>query len=344
MKIIKIILYVMLALFVIVAVLTFVAPTTVKIERYVIINSTKDVVFNNIRFYSNRAKWSPWLEKDAQVKTSIEGTDGEVGAIYKWEGNDQVGQGSQEITRIENMKRVEDKLRFIKPYKAERDVYIQMDDTAGAIKVRWGFTSESPRPFNIFNLFMDMDKMVGNDYQKGLDKLKLICESEVNVNTGNQTSYTSYQIQEIQWTGKTYIGKRGTVTWDKISEFYQANLSETFKAMGMAQAAMDGPPSSVYFVWDTVAQKTEMATAIPIKTIKKELKGAEKFEIKSGKALLVSYHGAYDKIGGAHNAIAAYIKEKGYKELSPVIEEYVVDPAREKDPGKLITNIYYFVE
>ncbi len=342
MKIGKIILYVVIVLIVIGAILTFVAPTHVKIERSIIINSSKEEVFKNLRYYSNRAKWSPWLEKDPQVKTSIEGTDGEVGAIYKWEGNKDVGKGLQTIMRIEDMQKIEDKLQFLEPFKSEADAYLQMGDSAGMVKVSWGFISESPRPFNIFNLFMDMDKMVGPDFQNGLSKLKMLCESEAN-NAPQQVS-VSYQVQEIQWPGKTYIGKKGTVTWDKISEFYQSNLSETFKALGIAQAAMDGAPSGLYFVWDTVEHKTEMAAAIPVKDLKKEVKGFEKFEIKAGKVLQVTHNGSYDKIGDAHNAIAAYIKEKGYKELSPVIEEYVTDPSGEKDTSKWLTNIYYFVE
>lgn len=343
MKALKIILYVLLALVVIGGVLTFVAPTTCTVERAVVINAPKEVVFKNIKYFSNSEKWSPWKDYDPNMKVTLEGTDGEVGAISRWEGNKDVGKGSQEITRIEDMKRVEEKLRFIEPFESEADVYLQMDDdSSGAVKVTWSFTSESPRPFNIFGLFVDMDKMMGDDFEKGLNRLKTL--SEEDAKNIPEMATVSYSINEIEFPGKTYVGKKETVGWDKIGEFYQTSLPEVFKALGTAHIAMDGAPCGLYFVWDEANQKTEMAAAIPVKELKKDIKGISKFEVASGKALQVAYYGAYEKIGDAHNAIDAYIKEKGYAQHGTVIEEYVTDPSNEKDTSKWLTNIYYLMQ
>lgn len=342
MKVLKFILYVLLALVVIIGILTFVAPTHVEVQRSIVINAPKEVVFKNVKLFSARHKWSPWIDPDPNLKWTVEGTDGEVGAIYKWEGNEEVGKGSQELLRVEDLKRVEDKVKFIEPMEGEADGFIQLDDTAGMVKVTWGFSSESPRPFNVMHLFMSMDKMIGGPFETGLGRLKKLSEEEAK--GAPQQAVATYNVQEVQWAGKTYLGKKETVGWNDISTFYQTTLPEIFKAMGENKVAMDGPPSGLFFSWDEANQKTEMAATIPVKDLKKDIKGFEKLEVKAGKALQVAYYGSYEKSIDAHNAITAYIKEKNLKHVFPVIEEYVTDPMNEKDTTKWLTNIYYLVE
>lgn len=143
------------------------------------------------------------------------------------------------------------------------------------------------------------------------------CENQTNKTTEKETKDTvsiasspTYTIQEIQLTEKMYVGKKATIGWDKIGEFYQTYLPEAFKAVNLSHLEMTGAPCGLYFTWDTVGKTTEMAAAIPVKEVKNDSKDFEKFEVKGGKALLVAYYGSYDKIGAAHNAIDAYIKEK----------------------------------
>ena len=68
------------------------------------------------------------------------------------------------------------KLRFFKPWKSESDAYIQVDEADGGTKVTWGFSGVNKMPFNVFMLFMNMDKAVGKDFTEGLQSLKEILE------------------------------------------------------------------------------------------------------------------------------------------------------------------------
>lgn len=101
------------------------------------------------------------------------GTDGEVGAISSWKGNKEVGEGEQEIIKIVPGERVEGELRFFKPWKSTSACYLVVDETANRnSKVSWGFTGSNKFPMSIMMLFMNMDKMVGKDFEEGLAALK----------------------------------------------------------------------------------------------------------------------------------------------------------------------------
>jgi hypothetical protein len=112
------------------------------------------------------------------MKKEFEGTDGEVGAISKWEGNKEVGMGEQELVRIVDNELVESKLRFLKPWKSESDAYLKVKEgDGGQTEVSWGFTGHNKFPVSIMMLFMNMDKAVGKDFEEGLASLKEIMET-----------------------------------------------------------------------------------------------------------------------------------------------------------------------
>tara|TARA_R110001592_G_scaffold302088_2_gene573864 strand:- start:379 stop:717 length:339 start_codon:yes stop_codon:yes gene_type:complete len=101
------------------------------------------------------------------------GIDGEVGAVSYWNGNKEVGEGEQEITKIIDGKRIEQDLRFLKPFKSQSDCYMDLEELDNnRSKVTWGFTGTNKFPMSIMMLFMSMDKMVGKDFEQGLENLK----------------------------------------------------------------------------------------------------------------------------------------------------------------------------
>ncbi len=117
--------------------------------------------------------WSPWVKKDPNMEKKITGTDGEVGAVSYWNGNKEVGEGEQEITKIIPEERIESELRFLKPFASTSDAYLQIDEVdVTNSKVTWGFSGKNKFPMSIMMLFMSMDKMVGKDFESGLSDLK----------------------------------------------------------------------------------------------------------------------------------------------------------------------------
>jgi hypothetical protein len=178
MKILKYIGIGLVALIVIFLLLGVVAPKDLKVERSIVINAPKDVVMPNVISLKKRQVWSPWADLDPDMKVVYEGTEGAVGSRYFWKGNDEVGEGNQDITSI-TANRVEGNVNFIKPFESSSAYYVQMDEQgAGVTKVAWGFKGTNPFPFNAVCLFIDMDGMLGKDFDKGLIRLKAICEKK----------------------------------------------------------------------------------------------------------------------------------------------------------------------
>lgn len=170
--------YILCGIFAILIILALIAPKTYNVFRTIEIDSPKATVFPHLRYLNKQQEWSPWAKKDPNMERKLSGTDGEVGAVSYWNGNKEVGEGEQEITKIVNGERVEGELRFFKPWKSESDCYMHLEETAsGKSKVTWGFSGKNKFPMSIMMLFMSMDKMVGKDFEEGLQTLKTKLES-----------------------------------------------------------------------------------------------------------------------------------------------------------------------
>lgn len=174
----SVLIYVITGIILVFLVLVILAPKGYEVSRSVVIERTKPEVYHHLKYLKNQDSWSPWAKKDPQMKKGFVGEDGSIGAISSWDGNKEVGAGEQEITALSKNERIESKLRFLKPWKSESDCYFQLhEEGEGKTKVTWGFTGENAFPMNIMMLFMSMDKMVGNDFEQGLESLKRHLES-----------------------------------------------------------------------------------------------------------------------------------------------------------------------
>lgn len=163
---------------VVLGIASFLTTTDLKSERSIVINKPKTDVFAYAKMLKNQNEWGPWFKKDPSMKQEFVGTDGTVGFISKWDStSEEVGAGEQEIKRIVEGERIDTELRFKRPFESKADAYFITEDAGNSqTKVTWGFDSEMPRPFNLMSLFVDMDAMVGKDFQEGLNNMKAILE------------------------------------------------------------------------------------------------------------------------------------------------------------------------
>lgn len=148
-----------------------------KYEKSIVINAPVDSVWLNINSLSALDKWSPWNDYDPNMKKSMSGTDGTVGAMQSWESpHEKVGKGSQTITKLVAPNRFESELKFYDPYESEAQAYVILEKEGDGTKATWGFKSDMPYPFNLMKVFMNMEDMMGEDWSRGLSKLKKISE------------------------------------------------------------------------------------------------------------------------------------------------------------------------
>jgi hypothetical protein len=116
---------------------------------------------------------------DPDMRQEFQGEDGTVGFVSAWEGNEDVGRGEQEIVGIVEGDRIDYELRFFEPFESTSGAYMTTEAVSeNQTRVSWGFSGSFPRPMNLMLLFIDLEEMIGNDYQTGLDNLKTILEEQ----------------------------------------------------------------------------------------------------------------------------------------------------------------------
>ncbi|MCC5907797.1 MAG: SRPBCC family protein [Balneolaceae bacterium] len=156
---------------------SFIFSNEFSTERSVVIEIPKEEVFDYIRYLENQYNYSVWGAMDPNMSREFRGTDGTVGFISAWEGNEDVGRGEQEIVGIEEGERIDYELRFFEPFESTSDAYMVTESVGdGQTRVIWGMAGTFPRPMNLMMLFMDLEGMIGSDYETGLNNLKAILE------------------------------------------------------------------------------------------------------------------------------------------------------------------------
>ena len=171
-------LYILAGLIVVLFILGMVAPTEYIVTREIMVNKPVKVVYDNLILLEEQQKWSVWGTRDPNMKTELRGTDGKVGAVHYWSGNKQVGEGEQEITKLEPMRRIESELRFLKPFKSTSLGFFELTDKGENTHVIWGFSGKNKFPISVMMLFMNMDKTAGKDFEKGLQNFKKYIEKK----------------------------------------------------------------------------------------------------------------------------------------------------------------------
>ena len=171
------VLYILAGIVVLIFILALIAPKSYDVNRKITVRKSVPEVFEYLKYLKNQDNWSPWGKKDPNMKKEFVGSDGEIGATSKWEGNKDVGSGEQEITRIVENEVIESELRFLKPWKSQSDAYLRVKEAgAGETEITWGFSGKNKFPMSIMMLFMNMDKAVGKDFEEGLASVKDILE------------------------------------------------------------------------------------------------------------------------------------------------------------------------
>jgi hypothetical protein len=177
MKILKRILFFIVFLVVAALITALFISKDLNIEKEIVINKPKQQVFDYIKLLKNQSNYSVWSKMDPNMKSSFTGTDGTIGFVSSWEGNKDVGKGSQTITAIAEGQKLETDLKFIEPWESTAKAYMNTNAVNDSTtKVTWGFKSKMAWPMNITKLFMNMEKMLGDDYQNGLNNLKAVME------------------------------------------------------------------------------------------------------------------------------------------------------------------------
>jgi polyketide cyclase/dehydrase/lipid transport protein len=147
-------------------------PARFRVERSLVIEESPRALYEVVADFHRWERWSPWARLDPAMKTTFDGTPGQVGSSYHWAGNEKVGEGRMTITEAHPPLQAKMRLEFLRPWKSTNETVFDLYVESGGTRLVWIMTGELDFMGKAMSLFMDMDKAVGPDFEKGLAAIK----------------------------------------------------------------------------------------------------------------------------------------------------------------------------
>ena len=162
----------------VVLILAATKPDTFTVQRAAVVKAPPEKIFPLINDFHQWGTWSPWEGKDPGMKRTYSGTASGRGAVYAWDGNKNVGSGRMEILDASSSSKITIKLDFFKPFEGHNTAEFTFvpEREAAATNVIWVMQGPSSFMSKVMQVFMDLDKMIGRDFETGLANLKTLTE------------------------------------------------------------------------------------------------------------------------------------------------------------------------
>ena len=172
----KIVLVVVAALVVSVLVVAAVRPDDFSVQRSASIQAPPEKIYPMLADFRQWPAWSPWEKLDPEMKRTLGGPASGPGATYAWQGSSKVGAGRMEIKEVTAPAQVRIQLNFIKPFEGHNVTDFALVPRGDTTEVTWLMRGPAPFVSKLMGVFVDMDKMIGKDFETGLANLKAAAE------------------------------------------------------------------------------------------------------------------------------------------------------------------------
>lgn len=161
------------------ALLVFAAtrPDSFTVQRAATIAAPAERIFPYLNDFHRWGAWSPWEKLDPDLKRTFSGAESGPGAAYAWVGNKKVGEGRMEILESDPPSRLKIQLDFLKPFEAHNTTVFTLAPDGGGTRVSWTMHGSRNFVFKLMGIFMNMDRMIGADFERGLANLKAAAET-----------------------------------------------------------------------------------------------------------------------------------------------------------------------
>ena len=169
------IVFVLVLVILLVLIYAYSKPSAFQVQRSVQIGAAPDKVFAFINDFRQWDAWTPYNKDPAMTKT-YRGADSGPGAGYDWSGTNAVGQGSIDIMQTTPPNLLVLDLQMLKPFPARNRVEFRLQAQGAGTDVTWYMEGRQAFMMKVMGLFMDMDKLVGQDFEVGLSRLKALAE------------------------------------------------------------------------------------------------------------------------------------------------------------------------
>ncbi|HEX6093442.1 MAG TPA: SRPBCC family protein [Dongiaceae bacterium] len=160
------------------AVFVALQPAEFRIERTATIAAPAPEVFAQVNDLHNWRAWSPWAKLDPQAKVTFEGAPAGQGAVFNWSGNDDVGEGSMTLAESRPNELIRIQVAFVRPFEGGNVSEFAFKPDGAQTAVTWTMSGRNGFIGKAMCLFVDMDKMLGGDMEKGLAQMKAVTEAK----------------------------------------------------------------------------------------------------------------------------------------------------------------------
>jgi uncharacterized protein YndB with AHSA1/START domain len=175
LEVIAIVAVVLAIVVAVVLILALTKPDVFRVQRAAAMQAPPERIFSLINDFHQWGNWSPWEHRDPAMKRTFSGNESGKGAVYAWDGNKNVGAGRMEILDAV-LPKIVIKLDFIKPFEGHNTAEFTMLPRGGATDVTWTMYGATPLLGKVMHVFINMDRMIGKDFEAGLANRKKAVE------------------------------------------------------------------------------------------------------------------------------------------------------------------------
>lgn len=322
----------------------FLLPTTVTLERDVVVDAPPATVYTVVSNFGRFNEWSPWAELDPDAKYDYEGPAQGVGSKMSWESDDRsVGVGSQEIVAADPWERIDVDMWF--DGQGNSKAYYLFEPVDDGTRVTWGFVGDFSESF-VGRYFGPMiEGMLGPQYEEGLANLKALAEglpdadfADLDVTVVEAEPVTMAYIEGTSTMDEAAVGGALAEAYGKIVAF-----------LGSHELAMASQPLAVNKTWEN--DTYEFSAGIPVEgeaaaALQAELGADSEVQIGQtygGKIAKVVHVGPYGGLEKTYQQIEAWMAANAYEAAGDPWDVWISDPSQTPEE-QLVTHVHYPID
>jgi len=337
MKIVKYIFLLLLLIIVAGAIYIATLEKTYDISRTKVIKAPVEVVYNTVNDYKNWPDWSPWIEQEPTAELLFADVTSGVGGSYAWKG-EILGEGNIETLAAKTNDSLSQKIKFIKPFESQSDIYWKFKPVEKGTEVIWGMKGELDFMAKAYMAFNGgMEKQIGPDYERGLFKLDSVVQADMKKYSINVDGITTHG-------GGYYLYNTTSCKIDELEAKMKEMMPKVKAYAQKNKIQMAGAPFTLYHTFDQENNAVMFSCAVPVseKVITASGSGILTGILKPFKALKTTLKGDYKNSKEAWDTAYKYLGDNNLEpiETSPALETYLKDSKDTPNPADLITEIF----
>lgn len=302
-----------------------------NVTRSIQINAPQQKIFDTVADFGTWTTWSPWLLTEPDATVTVSENSNSVGSGYSWDG-EVVGAGELEHLKLIGNERIEDEIRFLKPWKSRSDVTFDLKQTSDGTELSWGMAGSLP--WFMFWMKPMMETFIGMDYDRGLKMLKEWIE------TGSISS--KVDVRGVESVGPIRMaGVGNTCSVEQIGPDMERTMGKAKEVL----AQNDLPAEQGIAVYKKFSMKKGLFTYIAGYVIPEfapaQIGDLEMWALPTVNAFRVDHIGCYSHLGNGWNAANQITRYKKMKQSKVgAFELYRRGPNETDNPAEYETEIY----